>query len=306
MKPLPILFICALMCLASSTAKSQLFVGFKASEGVPTAKTSAEKTIDASQLVGVVTLGDTNSAVKIPIPGVTFLNYTDGTSQGWIYFYRGKVKGKTTDTIINVPVAKSTFSGFAVIPIDLGLDSVGGFFAKDSVIPSVFTDSDIMIKNINTNAAFKSFIAAYPNSKPFLVPLGFNPNATLFPKNTLVWEMNFPAGGGGMICEVHGVTGETKCQMATGVEEITQTSSLTITPNPATLTATISIPNELFSPFASIELFTSIGTSIQRYSVSTNIGEKIVIPLDGLNDGVYFVKYTSGGHSITTSLVVQN
>lgn len=308
-KSLSILIIPIVLCMMSITASSQIpFMAFKANEGVSTAKKSAESSIASAKLIGIVTLGDTTSQIQIPLD-ITFFNYTNGTSQGWVYIYRGKVKNSTKDTVITVPVAAANVLGapfFQVIPVDLGLGSLAGFYSKDSVIPTKFISSDVMIKNIKANADYKIFAAANPDSKPFLVPLGYYPSAILFPRNSLIWELSFPAKNGAMVCEVHGITGETKCQSFTGVEEQTQTSSFAITPNPAKNQATLTIPNELFAPNVSVELFNALGTSLQRFSVSINITEKITIPLDGLADGVYFVRYTANGRNYTKSLVIQN
>lgn len=307
MKSLFILFFVAVMYLTSSTANGQLLGSFKASAGIKTAKKSADSVMTSAQLVGILTLGDTTSAIQLPIP-VKFLDYSNGTSQGWLYFYRGKAIGKTTDTTISIGVVAIAGILFQPINLDLGIGAVGGFFAKDSVIPAKFTDSDIMMKNINANAEHKAFMTANPNSKPFLIPLGFYPTARFFPRNTLLWQLTFPptTGKGTMVCEVNGTTGETKCQTITAVDEDIQTSSLYITPNPASHQATIFIPNELYTPTISIELFNSTGRSIQQFSISTNISERIIIPLDGLDDGVYFVKYSNGKNIITKPIVIQN
>lgn len=296
--------------MMSFTAKSQ-FVSYNASEGKSAAKKVADTTITSAQLIGILTLGDTTSAISLPLD-VTFFDYTNGTSQGWLYLYRGKVKGKTTDTIISigvVAIGSSQFKFFQALPVGLGLPIFDTFFAKDSVMPTKFTDSDAMMKNIRANADYKMFIANEPNSKSAVVPIRFSPSSIFFPSNTLVWGLTFfdqKNPNSTLLCEVNGRTGETKCQSFTGVEEQTQVSSFTITPNPAKNQATLTIPNELFAPNVSVELFNALGTSLQRFSVSINITEKITIPLGGLADGVYFVRYTANGRNYTKSLVIQN
>jgi hypothetical protein len=190
----------------------------------------------------------------------------------------------------------------------LGLSALAVFLAKDSFIPSKFTDSDVMMKNINANSTYKIFAAANPSSKPLFVPFGYNSLATLFPRNTLVWTLNFPAtqGTNSLLCEVNGITGEAKCQIITSVEEESNATSASsfISPNPAQQEATLTLSNEFFSPNVSIELFNSIGKFLNRFQLSINISDKITIPLDDLANEVYFIRYSTNKGSITKPIVV--
>jgi len=308
MKFILVLIVCVISLV--STASSQ-FVAFKASEGVNAAKKSADSSITSPKLVGVLTLGDTTSAIQLPFP-VKFFDYTNGTSQGWIYFFRGLAKGKTTDTTMSFAVARvgiGIFSVFQAFSFDLGVGAVGAFFAKDSVLPAKFFDSDKMIAAIKSDAEFKKYNVINPDSKAFLIPMGYTPLALQFPSNTPVWSLTFggPTTNGTLSCEVHVVTGETKCRaIAVGVEEGSTAGTFSISPNPASNYSVISLPQDDFSPTVTLELYTSIGTKIQNFTLSVGMGESIHLPLDGLSNGLYFVKYSAGSRSVVKSLLVQH
>lgn len=290
-----------------TVARGQLFVAYKATEGVSAAKKLSEAGLATAQLVGVVTLGDTTSAFQLPV-NAKFFDYTNGKSDGWVYIFRGKSKTTSKDSTVSIPLAKLPLLGYQTIAVNLPLDGISSLFSKDSVLPNKFLESDKMIQNIQATADYKLYAKANPNPKAAFIPVGFTPFSVYFPSNSPIWRLTFGGVGtnGTLNCEVHAITGEAKCTaIAVGVEEETETSDLLITPTPAVNAVSITIPQRLYSPQPTIELYNSIGVKINSYTLSIGSGEKITLPLDGLSDGVYFMKYSGGSISITKPIVIQ-
>jgi|JI9StandDraft_2_1071091.scaffolds.fasta_scaffold87571_2 hypothetical protein len=296
-----------LMFILCSHAQSQIFVAYKATEGVSAARKIADAGLTNSQFVGVVTLGDTMSALQLPI-NAKFFDYKTGKSDGWIYVFRGKSKTTSNDSTLTIPIAKLPLLGFQTIALDLPLAGISSLFSRDSVLPNNFLESDKMILNIQATADYKVYAKANPNPKASFIPVGYTPFSLYFPSNSPIWRLTFGGIGtnGTLNCEVHAITGEAKCTaIAVGVEEETETGDLLITPNPAVNAVSITIPQQLYSPQTTIELYNSIGVKISSYTLSIGSGEKINLPLDGLSDGVYFMKYSGGSISITKPLIIQ-
>ncbi|MBK9246891.1 MAG: T9SS type A sorting domain-containing protein [Ignavibacteria bacterium] len=297
-----------LLLLSCTTLHSQLFVAYKATEGVSAAKKLSDASLTNSQLVGVVTLGDTSSALQLPI-NANFFDYTSGKSDGWIYLFRGKSKTTSSDTTLSIPIAKLPIIGFQTLAIDLPLSGIGNLFSKDSVLPNNFLESDKMIRNIQATADYKLYAKANPNPKASFVPVGYTPFCLYFPSNSPIWRLTFGGVGtnGTLNCEVHALTGEAKCTaIAVGVNEEISSQYLTLSPNPASKSISLSIPQEYYSPLLSLEVFNSIGVSMNNYSVSVGLNENITIPIDDLHNGVYFVKYSAGDIHTFKSFIVQH
>ncbi len=297
-----------LMLILCTHAQSQIFVAYKATEGVSAARKIAETGLTNSQFVGVVTLGDTMSALQLPI-NAKFFDYKTGKSDGWIYVFRGKSKTTSNDSTLTIPIAKLPLLGFQTLSLDLPLAGISALFSKDSVLANNFLESDKMILNIQATADYKLYASANPTPKASFIPVGYTPFSVYFPPNSPIWRLTF--GGlstnGTLNCEVHAVTGEAKCTaIAVGVEEEKESGDLLVSPNPAVNSILITIPPALFSPTTTIDIFNSIGVKITSYTMSIGLGEKINLPLEGLSDGVYFMKYSGGGKSITKPIIIQH
>ena len=83
------------------------------------------------------------------------------------------------------------------------------------------------------------------------------------------------------------------------VTEVEPAIAWTISPNPAVERITIQIPE--VEKINSITLYNSIGQLVQE--LNTNGGKEIVVPLNGLKEGVYFVSIKTDKEILTKSFV---
>jgi len=313
MKFLTFLFV--FLLIGCVELRSQEYPSFDATAGILPAKKVADTIMTDASLVGVLTPGQ-NKTIKINLPFK--IEKVDSTkccvSYAWVYSYRGKSKKTDLDTLLSIEVICVRYNPlfpilFPTYTLDLKINDTTVLFPEEFTLPSNFLSSDNMITNIKATTGYKSYIQDNPKSRPSIIALRYTPSCLFFPDNSPIWRMNFSGATTNetLNCEVHAISGEAKCVAnAVGVDDESTTNNLTITPNPASNQAVVSIPNELFSPTISLELFNSIGVSINKFSVYTNIGEKIVIPFDGLTEGVYFIKFSNGKNIITKPLVIKH
>jgi hypothetical protein len=313
MKFLP--FLLAFIFISCIESRSQTYPSFDATAGVNPAKKIADTIMTEANLVGVLTLGqDKTAKINLPVK----VEYIDSNkcciSYGWVYSFRGKSKKTQLDTLLSIEVICVRYNPlypiiFPTYTFDLKINDTTVKFPNGYILSNNFLGSEKMIENIKATAEYKTFILAYPNSQTSIITLYTNPSCLYFPTNSPIWQLS--VGGvntkSRLSCEVHAITGETKCSaIAVGVEEDMETNNLTIIPSPSINNITITIPPSLFSPRTTIEVYNSIGVKISSYSLTIGLGEKINLPLNGLSEGMYFIKYAGGGKSTIKPIIIQH
>lgn len=301
------LIILFVSCFFAQTVSAQLdtfLQPFKAKAGVPMAMKSADSSMTSAKLLGVLTLGDTTSSMDIP-PGVTF-NMANGYSKIWIYFLAGQSRHTNADTAQAVAVVNALLFGFQVLPFDAS--ALGQFSAFATALPDNWLDSDEMAAKISANAEYKLFSAKYPDKKPLLVPLSVAVASRFFPMGTPLWQLNFGGakpgssnpGGPMLACEVHAATGETKCEeiILSAEESVEMGDNFAIMPNPTTESVRFSVPSTMRGYEVSVSVINTLGHVIFSHNVETSHAETIVLPVEQLPSGAYYLICSVNGKSV--------
>ncbi len=312
MKSLLLSAIALLICCNAQSSYAQLdalLQPFTAKSGLKLAEKSADSSITSPKLLGVFSLGDTSAALQLPIK-VAF-DIKDGKAKAWLYFLSGKSRKTSDDTVVSAGIVKVALFGFQVLPFDASsLAPMGSF--TDATLPDNWIDSDAMSAKIRDDNAYKVFSAAFPEKKPFLIPLSIAILPRYFTAGSPLWQLNFggsPMGGGNgtiLNCEVHAVTGETHCEeIALSTNDIIALDSKSyFRPNPASNEIRFAIPAILKGNVLNISIFDAVGLLQFTSQIETAGAETIVLPLDKLISGAYHLICSANGHSIASEFAV--
>lgn len=305
MKTIIALIITAILGFSAQQASAQAYT---AKEGMSTALKSADSSVIGAKLVGVLTLGDTTSALQLPID-ISF-DIKTGKSEGWMYFVSGKSKKTNADTLVSVGVAR-IFGFFLVLPLDISsLGPISSFFSDP--LPDAWINSDEMATKIRANTDYAAFAAKHPDVKPLLVPVSVAVLAQFFPFGTPLWQLSFggsiidPGNGPGIDCEVHAVTGEVKClETVVSVEEdITTDDNFSLAPNPASDAVRFAVPDGLRGGMMSVTVVNTVGQVVFSNNLETSGAESVVVPVTTMADGVYRLMCSANGRTVGATFVV--
>ncbi len=282
---------------------------FAQDDGVPTtsqecfgvAKAKAGDTISGPQLTALGTFPINNA----PLFGSSRFNLSKANATAWVYSFRSSLD--RSPVVIVAYKSKATGNCVALeIPTDSS--KVAHYNVNERDI-----QSDSLMLELVRNNTFYSILVQHNEltaDSVFLVSSD-ETNSDLFPPASNVWLITFHHNAGRLTC-VYDVTNRTKsvCEnIVSGVSDDPEMShTALILPNPASKHAILHLPSDQVPGLHEIRVFDARGQACFREhnfagSVSDNT---VVLPIENLPSGTYFVHIGSTSRSYTVPLVVQH
>ncbi|HYF03330.1 MAG TPA: T9SS type A sorting domain-containing protein [Patescibacteria group bacterium] len=236
-----------------------------------------------------------------------------GKSEFWGYLVRSTAKPDSLKAYVVVQVPILGFQVFDA-PAGIDLNSLPGDFSQN--LPSnsngtpAWMNTDSLVLRLRTNSTFQQYRQQRPDASPDYVALGLSKLPTpMFSAGSPLWSVTFTGSSTAefLSCSVHALDGRVECiSGATSVEEFPFKNSLALMPNPARNSVSISIPLEVYSPDAKIEIFNTLGTKLFTFPMS-GVGpdHAIVLPVVNYPTGMYFIRCTSGAKILTEALIIE-
>ena len=288
MKKIIILFLIA--AIASTVAYSQ--TPYKAKEGISTTSIAAKKVASDAKLMIVGTI-----AGQVPaIPIVLTFDESKGTCTAWIYAFRSDSK----DTMLYYIATKFPIIGLTAVGIPLNTSALKLPFKPDSSLDGrTMIDSDIMIQAVRNTQKYIDFKAKNADAALKMTGLAVQPN-----NNHTVWGVTIAATAGELQCIINAETSAATCFDFSSVDELTSLK-LTVTPNPASETAVLTVPIAYSYSNATIAIFDSQGRIVKAFgSLELNSTGQTAFQVDNLSAGVYYLMFSNGTDTDGCSFVV--
>lgn len=290
----------ALLLAATAIAQAQL-QAFLPSDCLTQARDNARGTAPDAELVGIVTPG---LALTVPVGGFNLsvrlgMRLNDGRSEGWAYAFRSASR----DTVILVPMVRAFVCVPAPVP---GSDGFGDLFSP-TVLPASTLQGAPLLRALETDAAYRTYRQAYPDSVPNIAALSTAAIETPgFPVGTPFWFFQFfgRSESENMTCFVHAVDGTANCvSVPLSVVEATQSGSIALSPNPTQDVVLVHFPQHWNGKNLSIVVADASGSIHARYSVQADV-PSIQLPTRDLPSGGYNVIVHCDGQYRTERLLV--
>jgi len=295
---------------------AQYTQAYKAKEGADEAIKLTQKndSIANGKIKLIATIGDTTgfgSVIPDQFKGLININFDidKGTNGIWLYNLAGTKKGKDTSiSYILVKVLLLGFQGF-----NLPLPSVpGNPFTSDSALPATYMNSDIMAQKIKGNDTYIAFKTKNSDAKLQLAALGVSPGNP-FPAGPM-WSAIFRSKidtNAQLACfvEAKDNNGQVSCINigTTDIDYSKTENTITLSPNPTTSHSILHIPQDLYSPTISLQIYNSMGELVTTLPLTSAVaGADIVIPTHELSSGVYFIRYSNGTYNKVFRTIVEH
>ncbi|MCU0330775.1 MAG: T9SS type A sorting domain-containing protein [Candidatus Kapabacteria bacterium] len=290
----------SLVLVATAMAQAQL-QAFLPSDCLTQARDNARGTAPDAELIGIVTPG---LALTVPVGGFNLsvrlgMRLNDGRSEGWAYAFRSASR----DTVILVPMVRAFVCVPAPVP---GSDEFGAFFTPTALPPSTLQGTPLL-RALETDAAYRSYRQAYPDSVPNIAALSTSAIETPgFPVGTPFWFFQFFGRNESenMTCFVHAVEGTTNCvSVPLSVVEATRSGAVALSPNPSQDVVLVHLPDHWNGKNVTIVIADVSGSILARHIVQADV-PSVLLPTRDLPSGGYNVVVHCDGQYRTERLVV--
>lgn len=288
-----ILLALIILMLAGAAAQAQFFTPYLAKKGVETAVAEAQGSFDENAVLTAI--GTAPSTIDVSgIPVENTFSLESGEASAWLYLF---MNGSTPPEHAAYGVADMTFFGKTAISIPVGDLEGLEEYAINELAYDELMDSDEMVSTLNSSVAdFKDFMNDNPEAKPDLITLFYNTINPDFPDDTPLWIISLTQDDQNLFCYMDAITGETECVTSTvGVEQLAESGGgMRVFPNPANGFAFVRIPESIWHTEGLVEIVDIFGNVYSGFpSFSSGSMEVIKLPVAGLPEGTYFVRYNT-------------
>jgi len=309
-----LLVVCVLAVSASVHAQFQ-FPAYGPSECMSTAKRAITGASDA-EVVAALTAG-----INLPLGGSSLslgMSSRDGKSPLWIYV----VRSASLDTVAIVPLVRVL--ACIAPPVELPLDGLDPGLFGDVALPSTFTSGQALIDALSTDAVFKAFRDAHPDSTATFALISGAPigGTEGLPITGALWIATWggslddisgggPGGGeppsGGLTC-LHSVeTGLTFCieQPATSVSGgEAYDLGIRLAPNPARDLGVLSVPMSWVGTTLMVEAIDATGTTHVIDHAARIDAPTMVLNMSSLANGTYTLRLRAPNMMVHVPVVI--
>lgn len=311
----PMLLLACMLATAASVQAQFQFPAYGPSECVSTAKRAIAGATDA-EVAAALTVG-----LDVPLGGSTLslgMSSKDGKSPLWIYV----VRSASLDTVAIVPLVR--ILACIAPPVELPLDAVDPSLFGDVGLPGTFTSGQGLIDALSTDAVFKTFRDAHPDSAATFALISGSPvgGTEGLPISGALWIATWggslddisgggPGGGGppsgGVTC-LHSIeTGLTFCieQPATSVSGGEAANlGFRIAPTPTHDLAVLSVPMSWVGMKVDVD---AIGTTGLAMAIDRSVridAPTMALNLSTLPSGTYTLRLRSSNAAVHVPVVI--
>lgn len=278
---------------------SQLTVPFTAKDGYePASKQNKNFTDVTFKGTGIVAYKYDAGILTLNVG----LNLDNGTSDVWGYLFTAKTAAGKDTSLLHL-MYKPIIGGIAPLPIPVDVPLPDEFFQSEN-LDDTWLNSNAVVDRLKTNATFQAYRQKNPDSLYAQYSFVFKIPEEQQPQ----WMVTMTGEGyPSLTCFVNAVTGNVLCaEMPTGVRE-EMTTSLhrgKIWPLPAREELYVSIDDKSVGSDGTFTLYNEAGLKLRSYSDISLAASPAVLPLEGLPNGFYLLRYSTAQTTLTFPVII--
>jgi hypothetical protein len=277
---------------------SQLTVPFTAKDGYePASKQNQNFTDVTFKGAGIVAYKYDAGILTLNVG----MNLNNGTSDVWAYLFTAKTAGGRDTTLLHL-MYKPIIGGIAPLPIPVDVP-LSDEFLQSGTLGTTWLNSNTVADRLKTNATFQAYRQKNPDSLYAQYAFVFTPPSEESQWMVTVTGIDYPS----LTCFVNATTGEVFCTgLPTGVRE-DMTASLhrgKVWPLPARDELYITVDDQVVQPDGVFTLYNEAGLKVRDYSDISLTHSPAALPLEGLSNGFYLLRYSTTRTTLTFPVII--
>lgn len=231
------------------------------------------------------------------------LNLGNGMSEVWGYLFTAKTPDGKDTSLLHL-MYKPIIGEIAPLPIPVDVPLPEEFF-QSANLGDTWLNSNAVVDRLKTNATFQDYRQKNPDSLYAQYSFVFNAPLEQQPQ----WMVTMTGEGyPSLACFVNAITGDVLCTgLPTGVRE-EMTASLRsgkVWPLPARDELYISIDNSSVGSGGTFTLYNEAGLKLREYPAVVALADSpAILSLEGLQNGLYLLRYNAAQTTLTFPVII--